>query len=93
MFLKFVAYLRSKMNAGLYDFFAKVFNIPTSWTLSNYDTLDGQSKDGILYETIHQMEMEFQNRLDSLNPISVKHAGWLRCGILKFDEMKIKEKI
>ena len=56
--------------------------------------LDRQAKDGILHETIYQIENEFENRLVRLkSDISEKHEDWLRCGILKCDEMKIKEKI
>jgi len=41
-----------------------------------------------------RIENEFENRLVRLkSDISEKHEDWLRCGILKCDEMKIKEKI
>ena len=41
-----------------------------------------------------RIENEFENRLVRLkSDISEKHEDWLGCGILKCDEMKIKEKI
>lgn len=55
VFIKFAAYLKSRMDVGSYDFCAKVFHLPSSRTLSNSDTLDGNVKDGLLPDTLRQM--------------------------------------
>lgn len=47
-------------------FIASVFNLPSD-IIFNYDTLDGLSKDGILHETLRQMEDEFDQRLNILS--------------------------
>ena len=59
IFIKFAIYLRSKANNSTYQFMANIFNLPSDRTLSDYNTLDGQLKDGILHETLRQMEDEF----------------------------------
>ena len=93
VFLKFEIYLRSKVNTGSYKFMADIFNLPSNCTLSNYDTLDGSAKDRLLYDTIREMEIEFEKRkwkIDCSNPM---HGEWLGSGVLKFDKMKVKEKL
>jgi len=72
---------------------ANVFDLPSDRTLSNYDTLDGQSKDGILHETLRQMEHECGQRAVGVDVMNSKCGKWLRSVILKFDEMKVKEKL
>ena len=72
---------------------ANDFNLLKQRTLSNYDTLDGQTKDGLLYQTLEQMENEFDQRLAIVDIINEKYEEWLRSGIIKFDEMKVKEKL
>ena len=93
VFIKFAIYLRSKMNVGAYDFMANVFNLPPQRTLSNYNTIDGQSTEGILHQTLRQMENELDQRIGGMGTIDPKHEEWLRTGLLKFDEVKVKEKL
>ena len=93
VFIKFAIYLRSKVNTGAYKFMANVFNLPSERTLSNYDTLDGNAKEGILHETLRQMEHEFNNRLKDVDCMNPRHGEWMGSGVLKFDEMKVKEKL
>jgi len=93
VFLKFAIYLHYKVNTGTYKFIAEVFNLPSNRTLSNYDILDGQSKDGLLHDTIQQMEIEFEERKQRINCLNPMHGEWLGSGVLKFDEMKVKEKL
>lgn len=81
------------MNTGLYKFIANVFNLPSNCMSSNYDTLDGHSKDGLLHDILIQIEYEFQQRLESTNCINPIHREWLSLGVHKSDEMKIKEKL
>ena len=60
VFIKFAVYLRSKVNTGTYKFMSHVFNLPSERTLSNYDTLDGQSKEGLLRDTLWEIEDEME---------------------------------
>ena len=93
IFIKFAIYLRAKVDTGTYRFMANVFNLPSDRTLSNYDTLDGQAKEGILHETLRQTENEFEQRSEKEGVLNPLHGEWLRAGILKFDEMKVREKL
>ena len=70
-----------------------MFNLPSWRTLSNFDTLDGQAKEGVLHETLRQMENEINQRIQNVDVINNSHEVWLRSGILKFDEMKVEEKL
>ena len=72
---------------------ANVYNLLPDCNLSNYDTVDGQSKEGILHETLRKMENKFSQRLASIDSIHPIRGEWLRAGIIKFDEMKVKEKL
>ena len=87
VFIKFAACLKPRMgDVGSYDFGAKVFHLPSSRTLSNSDTLDGNAKDCSL---THFVKWATSLKID-LDP---KHEDFLRSCILKFDEIKVKEKI
>jgi len=37
------------MNRGTYKFVSKIYNLPSSKSVSNYDSVDDSSKDGVLY--------------------------------------------
>ena len=50
--IRFALFLRQKMNKGSYDMAAKVFHMPSSRTLASYDSLDGNSQEGICHETL-----------------------------------------
>lgn len=91
VFVKFAIYLCSKVNTGTYNFMANVFNLPLQQTLSNYNTLDGQVKEGILYETLQHMENEIDQWIDEVEVLNDAYEVWLRAGLLKYDEMKVKE--
>lgn len=81
------------MGKTSYDFLSSVYNLPSNCTINQYGTLDSNSEDGIMHETLVDMENDFKKS----NPIdldqSIEHMKWKRSGALKFDEIKIKEKI
>ena len=76
VFIMFAICLRSKMSTGAYKFMANVFNLTSDQTLCNYDTLDGQSKEGLLHETLRQMENEFGQRETTIECLSILHGDW-----------------
>ena len=90
--LKFATFVRSKMGNTAYNFLADAFTLPSSRTLNNYNTFDTNSEDGIMHETIRDMESDF-NAQKSTSSTDLVNAVWRRKGVLKFDEMKIKEKV
>ena len=47
----------------------------------------------MIHETLRQMENEMDQRMMNINIINDSHKVWLRSGILKFDEIKVKEKL
>lgn len=100
-----------------YSFLADVFTKSAVFTLNNYDTLDGNAADGILYDTLRDMQVDFKDYLKKSKIVSKEYIMWARenvrphvyidyllqiptstfpstfKGVLKFEEMKIKEKI
>ena len=90
--LKFATFVRSKMGYSSYSFLSSVFNLPSNKTLNNYDTFDSGTEDGLLHETLADMGHDFETQHTN-STIPSDHEKWLRSGVLKFDEMKIKEKI
>jgi hypothetical protein len=89
--LKFATFVRSKMGNSSYDFLANVFTLPCARSLNNYDTLDSNAEDGIMHQTLDDMENDFIQ--DNIEDEGSTCDWWRRKGVLKFDEMKIKEKI
>ena len=80
------------MGNSAYDFLSTGYNLPSNSILNQYDTLDSNAEDGILHQTLADMQHGFEKN----NVISNKSQElllWKRFGVLKFDEMKVKEKI
>ena len=80
------------MGNSAYDFLSTVYNFPSNSTLNQYDNLDTNAIDGILHQTLADMQHDF----DKTNNFTEKYGlyiMWKRSGVLKFDEMKVKEKI
>lgn len=75
-----------------YNFLSIVYNLQSNSTLNQYDTLDTNAIDGMLHQTLADMEHDF----DKTNKFTEKYRlyiMWKRSGVSKFDEMKAKEKI
>ena len=58
-----------------------------------FDSYDSNLEDGILHATCVQMAKEMKDKMDSLGITCPKEREWAMKGILKWDEMIIKEKI
>lgn len=86
--LKFAHYVKSQMNNSSYSFLANVFNLPSISTLNKKSAYDTNTEDGLMHETMKSMEEDFNHHFKDKEIID-----WDRMGILKFDEMKIKEKM
>ena len=88
--IRFASYLKNKAGNAAYSFISEVFTLPAIRTLNEYDTLDGNAEDGFLHETVKDVEETFNSwEIEGEEKIHL----WRRTGILKFDEMSIKEKI
>ena len=46
-----------------------------------------------MHETLRQMEDEFEQRKKSVNSLNPWYGVWMSSGVLKFDKMKVKEKL
>ena len=90
--IKFATFVRSKMGNSAYDFLSVVYNLPSNSTLNQYDTLDTNAEDGIMHQTLADMQHDF-DKYYLPSSLSSQISQWKRSGLLKFDEMKIKEKI
>ena len=87
LIIRYAIYLRSKLKKSGYDFFAQTFKFPTARTLSNYDSLDFCTENGVMLETIRSLGEKLK--------VGVKNqAGeWNRMGTLAFDSMHVKQKV
>ena len=90
--IKFATFVRSKMGNTTYDFLSGVYNLPSNSTLNQYNTLDSSAADGIMHQTLADMQHDFHKN-HGVSKRSFELSKWKRSGVLKFDEMKIKEKI
>ena len=91
--MKLASHLKSKLGVGNYDFAVSIFTLPSSRALSPYHTLDVNTQHGIIYQTLEQMNHEFNNRPEPLNKsTNPNYERWKRICILKCDETKIREK-
>lgn len=86
--LKFAHYVKSQMNNSSYSFLANVFNLPSISTLNKKSAYDTNTEDGLMHETMKSMEEDFKQHFKDKEIVD-----WDRMGVLKFDEMKIKEKM
>ena len=87
-------YHRNKfLGKTAYRFLSSIFNLFSNSTINQYDTLDSNAEDGIMFQTIADMEHDFDKLFPSPLGQSLDCYKWKWSGVLKFDEMKIKEKI
>ena len=52
LLIQFACMFRARCSADMYDFFRKVFNLPTNATLCQYSSSDSTSPDGLMMQTI-----------------------------------------
>ena len=77
--------LNDTLKNGRYAFFAKAFNWASVRTMSEYNNIGGNNKDGVLYDVVNAIEIAYKND---------KHwdKEWVRYVSLKFDACHIAEK-
>lgn len=80
------------MRNPAYALLSTVYNFPINSTLNQYDTLDSNTEHGILHQNLADMQHDFEKNNIISNKSQVL-SMWQRYGVLKFDEMKVKEKI
>ena len=77
--IKFATFVRSKMGNRTYDFLSSVYNLPSNSTLNQYDTLDSSAEDGIMHQTLADMQHDFCKNHEDPNQ-SLELSKWLRSG-------------
>lgn len=82
--------MKKKAGNSAYGFLAEVYNLPKIRTLNEYDTFDTNAQDGILHATVADMENELETYLKT---VPEEFREWSQKVILKFDKMKVREKI
>ena len=81
------------MNLGTYDFVSKVFNLPSSRSIANYDLVDGSTKDDVLYNMLRILEVRLKDcMMESVrNGEDQQKIEWIRYGSLSFNSISIKK--
>ena len=77
--------LSDKLNNGLYGFFAKVFNWPSSRTISEYNSIGGNAPDGVLYDVLDKINGE--------RSVKDSDDDWRSMVSLKFDACHVADKV
>ena len=91
--IRFAMMISTKLNRGTYDFVSSVFNLPSSRTLANYDSVDGSTKDGVLFDVVRLLGNRLKENMTRVQDCSEGEKEWMRMGSLSFDSMSIKAKI
>ena len=93
--IRFAMMIRSKLNRGTYDFVANVFNLPSSRLISSYDSVDGSSKDGVMFEVARVLGRRLADAMKTAKDDGKtdRQIEWMRMGSLSFDAMSIKNKV
>ena len=60
--IRFAMMIRSKMNKGSYD-----FNLPSSRSVANYDSVDRSSKDGALFDVVRLLQGRLTDKIEDGN--------------------------
>ena len=77
LLIQFSVMLRDKCSASTYDFFRKAFNLPTNRTLCRYSNADSTSPDGLMMETIIQMDSIYNGlKIPELHWKRTVNLGW-----------------
>ena len=93
LMIRFGMMLRQKLNKGTYDFVAGTFNLPSSRTIAKYDSMDGSSPDGFLFEVARALKNRLKEQMNQAEKEGKKDLEWMRVGSLAFDSMSIKAKV
>jgi len=60
--IRFAMMIQSKLNKGTYDCVANVFNMPSSRSITNYDSVDGSSIDeGGMFEVVRMLSKRLED--------------------------------
>ena len=83
--VNFGIHLKSKIGNATYGFLSDVFTLPSVRTLNDYSTLDGNCRDGILHETLADMEHSFNIMLEDRKKdgATEEELMWARKGNFK----------
>ena len=86
LMIRFAIMLRKKVSQDNYDFFRRVFGLPTNATLCEYKNADTTSEDGIMHETCMQ---QAQWMIDKNIPL----RDFKRYVAMSFDSHVIRDKL
>ena len=84
LMIQFACMLRNQMNASMYEFFRKAFNLPAYQTLCQYNSADSTSPDGPMMQTIIQIS-------DMFDKLEFPQDDWRRNVNLGWDSHVIKD--
>ena len=70
--------LNDSLKNGHYGFLVKVFNLPSVRTVSEYNSIGGNSPDGVLYNVLEKMHINKGLDSDWVNSVSLK---WDACHV------------
>ena len=84
LLIQFACMLRARCSVNMYEFFRKVFNLPTNGTLCQYASSDSTSPDGVMMQTIIHMA-------DMYKSLEIPLGDWRRRFNLGWDSHVIKD--
>ena len=82
--IQFACMIRARCSADMYDFFRKVFHLPTNATLCQYSSSDSTSPDGLMMQTIIHVS-------DMYKKMGIPLGDWRRRLNLGWDSHVIKD--
>ena len=86
LMIRFAIMLRKKVSQDNYDFFRRVFGLPTNATLCEYKNADTTSEDGIMHETCMQQAQWMRDK-------KIPPRVFKRYVAMSFDSHVIRDKL
>ena len=77
--------IRDKLKKGKYEFLRKVFNFPSVFTLSHYDSIGVNEPAGIIFSLLQSIQNEYK--------LADERYNWLKMASLKLDACHICDKV
>ena len=72
MVIQYAIALKLKLGHDKYEYFSQIFNTPSSKTLDSYSTVSVHALDGILFDSVHVQ----QNNFETKNGMDLHETDW-----------------